>query len=130
MKPGNTGRHNGNATLTEAQARLIIGYLKLPYHERPTAREIANIYGLATETVRRLMRGDTWLWLHEQMLKEESVEAYVKSTPATEEEKVKIAASLERLKRLNAAANADPEVKAKSDMERFTKDEDNKGGSK
>lgn len=123
-------KFTGNATLTEPQARVVLAELAKPRDERRTAREIADIYGMSTEAIRRLWRGETWKWLHEQLLKEDTIEANIKATPPTEEEKVKIAASLERLKRLNAAANADPEVKAKSDMERFTKDEDNKGGSK
>jgi hypothetical protein len=88
-------RANGNAKLSEEQARVILAELQKPPGERRKAGEIAEIYGLAAETVRRLWRGENWAWLRADL-------AIAPAPTAAEAEAA--AASLARLRKLQQAA--------------------------
>ena len=56
----NRGSRNGNASLTEAQVRVIKAMLR---DTTVSYREIARIYMVSSETIRRINAGDTWAWI-------------------------------------------------------------------
>ena len=53
------GRSKGNAKLTAADIVIV----KTRYARGETPRVIARSFGLAAETIRRVLRGETWAWL-------------------------------------------------------------------
>lgn len=78
----NTGRgkQNGNARLTEMDVRAI---RKLAEVDHVGPREIARMYLVSTETVRRILRRETWNWLADVPRKsEEELTAEAKASQA------------------------------------------------
>lgn len=74
----------GSATLTEAEVRII----KQKLAEGMSPRELAEVYQVCLETVRRIRRGDSWAWVQGEAPSEEPALA-----PLTPELEAKIAAS-------------------------------------
>lgn len=53
------GSRNGNSTLTESDVRAIRA-------SRESPRHLAAFYGLGVETIRRILRRESWAWLPEE----------------------------------------------------------------
>lgn len=65
------------AKLTEHEVRLI----KQQAAKGIRAAELARVYGLAAETVRRILRGETWTWVSiEPPRSEEQIAAEAQSS--------------------------------------------------
>lgn len=80
----------GNAQLTEDEVRAI---RRLAHVH--SAREIAKLYGLGAETIRRLLRGETWAWVKDTPLDMPLSE--VSAPPLTDTERVAADAMLQRV---------------------------------
>ena len=90
---GNTGSRTSNALVTEALVRNI---RKLAAEGQPT-RNIADAYGLAVETVRKIIRRDSWKWVSEVVDWDKAGAMPVQSNPTLDAE---IAASAQRMQKL------------------------------
>lgn len=62
------GSRNGNSTLTESDVRAIRA-------SRESPRRLAEFYGLGVETIRRILRRESWAWLPEEPADQESAAA-------------------------------------------------------
>lgn len=86
------GNDNVNSVLTEAQVRVIKQHLMVGQ----SAASLARIYRVSAETIRRIARGETWGYVDV----EEAKVLPLVIPPATEQEKVEIAASLAKFMKL------------------------------
>lgn len=88
------GRANGAAVLTEAQVRVI---RQKSVEEGMSAPQLARIYRVSAETIRRILRGETWNWLDDEP---RAIQQRVEDTPlpeSTPETRAAAAASFARL---------------------------------
>lgn len=66
------GSRNGNSTLTESDVRAIRA-------SRESPRRLAEFYGLGVETIRRILRRESWAWLPEEPADQGSAAASTQS---------------------------------------------------
>lgn len=88
------GKANGAAVLTEAEVRVI---RKMAREEGMSAPELARIYRVSAETIRRILRGETWNWLDEEP-RERALPDYEVPIPDSPELRESAAVSLEKFK--------------------------------
>lgn len=83
----------------------------------PSAREMAEIYGVGIETIRRILRGETWTWLLQPAPKtDEDAEASLKRALGlleTPPEDVKARAEAMLEEKMKAAEESEAAAKAR-----------------
>jgi transposase-like protein len=89
---GGKGSQNVNSTLDEGKVRMIRQAAK----QGVTAGQMARLYGVSAETIRRVIRYETWAWLSDEgpvgdlqkigvdVLREEQMLAFSKEPTAEE----------------------------------------------
>lgn len=82
-------RFAGNAKITEESVRALRRLA-----DTHTPKELARIYGLGLETVRRILRRDTWAWVESSMPELDETQSV---EPLTEMEKKMADESLQRV---------------------------------
>ena len=95
-------RFAGNAKITEESVRAL-----RQLAGRHTPKELARIYGLGLETVRRILRRDTWAWVEDIM---PELDAVRNLEPLTQAEAAQAQASLERVLAATGQARLGAEV--------------------
>lgn len=101
----------GAATLTEAEVRVI----KTKLAEGATPRELAEVYQVGLETIRRIKRGDSWAWVEGEAQEERLI-------PLTPELAAKAQASQEKLLRRLGMQAPERVVETEAGIERLARE--------